>query len=324
VLAVVEQAGRDRFAAKAARFEADLTVADADQVLWRGLAEALGYTRNVMPFGRLADAVPWLAAAEVARERGPVAVAGLLLGNGGLLRESTLPESLAWWTLRQRRGWRVAMSAEAWDRRAIRKANGPAHRCRGLAELAARFSGSSGCSGNTGCSACSASSHLFASSSRAQAAPPAPPVQPSHNGGCAAGASTARRAGLAEQAIDAVCIATTQKRPRLWEFARASPWIGRGRAQAVAINVLLPFAAASGLAEQAEALFMRLPGEPTNRVVRYMATQLAGPGIRFRGACHQQGLLHLFKQTCASRVCERCPARELGGWHALEMELSAP
>jgi hypothetical protein len=32
-------------------------------------------------------------------------------------------------------------------------------------------------------------------------------------------------------------------------------------------------------------------------------------GVRFRGACQQQGLLHLFALTCAGRICERCPAR---------------
>jgi hypothetical protein len=74
------------------------------------------------------------------------------------------------------------------------------------------------------------------------------------------------------------------------------------------INVLRPFAAAAGVAE-AESLFARYPGEPRNRVVRYMAEQLGAPGVHFRGACRQQGLLHLFKLTCAGRVCERCPAR---------------
>jgi len=31
--------------------------------------------------------------------------------------------------------------------------------------------------------------------------------------------------------------------------------------------------------------------------------------VRFRGACYQQGLLHLFQLSCAARTCERCPAR---------------
>ena len=83
-------------------------------------------------------------------------------------------------------------------------------------------------------------------------------------------------------------------------------------AQVMAINVLLPFAAAAGVAEAA-AIFERLPGEPPNRVVRYMAAQLGAPGVRFSGACHQQGLLHLFHLTCAARECERCPARGTPG-----------
>src|SRR5919204_347678 len=59
VLRVVEEAGWARFRARTARFEGDLAVAEADQVLWRGLAEALGYSRNTAAFGRLAEAVPW-------------------------------------------------------------------------------------------------------------------------------------------------------------------------------------------------------------------------------------------------------------------------
>ena len=92
---------------------------------------------------------------------------------------------------------------------------------------------------------------------------------------------------------------------------RASPWIGRGRAQVIIVNVVLPFAAAAGVAE-AGPLFERFPGEPSNRVVRYMAEQLGGPAVRFRGACHQQGLLHLFNLTCAGRLCERGPAHVPG------------
>ncbi|HEY0580849.1 MAG TPA: DUF2851 family protein, partial [Chloroflexota bacterium] len=59
VLSIVRAAGRERFRARAARFEADLTVAAADQVLWRGVCEALGFRANVEPFGQLAEAIPW-------------------------------------------------------------------------------------------------------------------------------------------------------------------------------------------------------------------------------------------------------------------------
>ncbi len=121
-----------------------------------------------------------------------------------------------------------------------------------------------------------------------------------------------RWSGPAEQVLEAVLQAARVRRPTLWRLARATPWIGRGRAQVVVINVLLPFAAAAGVGE-ALSLFERLPGEPTNRIVRYMAQQLGAPAVRFSGACHQQGLLHLFHFTCAARACECCPARAAPG-----------
>jgi hypothetical protein len=283
VLAIVADAGRERFRGKAARFEGDLGsgLDSPDQVLWRGIAEACGYSRNVTPFGLLAQAVPWLEVARVAGERGAVGVAGLLLGAGGLRAVASLPEAHAWAVLQRRRRWRQALDAAAWDQCARRAANAPAQRCRGLAELAARWAA------------------------------------------WRTDGPAARRwwsSTLAEQALEAVEEAARARRPRLWPFAWATPWIGRGRAQVIAINVLLPFAAAAGVGA-AEAVFERLPGEPSNRVVRYMAEQLGAPAVRFRGACQQQGLVHLFKQTCAARSCERCPARAAGGaWPGIEFE----
>jgi hypothetical protein len=95
----------------------------------------------------------------------------------------------------------------------------------------------------------------------------------------------------------------------------APPWIGRGRAQVLVVNVLVPFAAAVGCT-QAETLFERLPGEPSNRVLRYMAGLLRSDQVRFRGALLQQGLLHLFGATCATRRCGTCPARGSSWpWH---------
>jgi len=266
VLQIVEAAGLERFRARVARFEGDLSVVEADQVAWRGVCEALGFRRNTRPFGQLADAVPWSLAAEVVVDRGPVGLAGLLLGTAGLLAEATLPEAHAWRALQRSLGLRPALQPTSWDRRQVRAANAPEQRCRGLAEVAARWAVADG---------------------------------------RALGRPLGR--GPADQILSHVATAAGARWPKLWQLTRAAPWIGRGRAQIIAINVLVPFAAAAGLNE-AESLFERLPGEPSNRVLRYMASQLGGPGIRFRGACRQQGLLHLFNFTCAGRVCERCPA----------------
>jgi hypothetical protein len=260
VLQVVRAAGLERCRARVARFEGDLQAAEPDQVLWRAVAEAAGFTPNARPFAQLAEAVPWPEAATVVLERGPVGLAGLLLGTADLLAEANLPEAHAWRALQRGRGARRVLSAAGWDRRQVRARNAPAERCRGLAELAARWTASG------------------------------------------------RWPGPAEQAGVRVVQAAGQRRPELWRFSVASPWIGRGRAQVIVVNVVLPLAAAMGVSEAA-GLFERLPGEPSNRAVRYMARQLGAPGIRFRGACQQQGLLQLFKATCAARVCERCPAR---------------
>src|SRR5262249_24415276 len=90
---VIEAAGRERLRARPARFEGDLSAAEADQVLWRGVGEALGFQRNTRSFGQLGEAVPWAEAARAAGERGPLGLAGLLLGAGGLLAEATLAEA---------------------------------------------------------------------------------------------------------------------------------------------------------------------------------------------------------------------------------------
>jgi len=51
----------ERFEAKQAVFEGELGVFDSEQVLYAGLMEALGYSRNRAPFRRLAQVVPLLA-----------------------------------------------------------------------------------------------------------------------------------------------------------------------------------------------------------------------------------------------------------------------
>jgi Protein of unknown function (DUF2851) len=302
VLQVVEAAGRQRFQSRVARFEGDLSVAAPDQVLWRGVAEAVGFRRNTRAFGALAEAVPWCQAAGVLADRGPVGLAGLLLGSAGLLAEATLPEAHAWRALQRTLGLRAALRPASWDRRQVRPASAPAARCRGLAELAAGWLG------------IVPRAELGASLNRANAR--ADLAHAARGSRCpelspAGGATVGVRLGPAEYVVEQIAqAAATPRRPSLWRLGRASPWIGAGRAQVIAVNVLLPFAAAAGVGEAAS-LFERAAGEPSNRVLRYMAGQLGGggTGIRFSGACHQQGLLHLFQHMCAARICERCPAR---------------
>jgi hypothetical protein len=99
---------------------------------------------------------------------------------------------------------------------------------------------------------------------------------------------------------------------------RPRPWlIGRGRAMEIVVSVLLPALYALGqshgddtLSAAALRCYQRFPATPGNRVVRYMAQQVAGGAARQvrMNACRQQGLLHLFREWCSERRCETCPA----------------
>lgn len=68
--ALVEE-GQARFRDKASRFQRRLKQEGADQALYEGLLEALGYSKNKEPFLKLARALPWRelrAAAQATRE----------------------------------------------------------------------------------------------------------------------------------------------------------------------------------------------------------------------------------------------------------------
>lgn len=88
--------------------------------------------------------------------------------------------------------------------------------------------------------------------------------------------------------------------------------VSRLRADIVLCNVILPFAAALGLAEGNDALtaaarqlYLEHPGLPANRVTRVMCAQLqlqAEP----RGSCAQQGLHHIYQATCREKHCAAC------------------
>lgn len=260
LLRVVEAAGRERFREKVARFERDLQRTPADQVVWRGISEALGYSPNVKPFAHLADVVSWARCADVARRHGPVGLTALLLGSAGFLDAASLAEAHVWRALEWQGDVRQELTTADWHLASVRAANHPARRLRGLVDLAERW---------------------------LRCQPTASPT---------------------EQLLSAVRGAASDRRPRLWRLVEATPWIGRGRAQVIAGNVLLPFAAAAGCGE-AWALYERAPREPTNHIVRYMGEQLALPSAAIKRACQQQGLLHLFKRTCAARRCDECAAR---------------
>jgi hypothetical protein len=84
------------------------------------------------------------------------------------------------------------------------------------------------------------------------------------------------------------------------------------RSDILVINVVLPFAAAIALLEQdtylgerAQQLYLSHAGLSSNRVTRMMCTQLQLDRMP-RGSCRQQGLHHVYQQTCRAKLCNLC------------------
>jgi hypothetical protein len=88
--------------------------------------------------------------------------------------------------------------------------------------------------------------------------------------------------------------------------------LGSARTDILICNVVLPFAAAVAarqqdrtLATRAHQLYLAYPALPSNRITRLMSSQLqlsAEP----RQACLQQGLHHIYAQTCRDKRCAAC------------------
>jgi len=84
------------------------------------------------------------------------------------------------------------------------------------------------------------------------------------------------------------------------------------RSDILVINVVLPFAAAIAVLEQdtwleerAQQLYLSHTGLSSNRITRMMCTQLQLDRMP-RGSCRQQGLHHVYQQTCRSKLCNLC------------------
>ena len=274
---MLDLAGEARFKNKGIRFQGELACWPPGEVLYQGLLEALGYTKNQEPFLHLGRLLPYSTleglGAGLSYQRRPVALAAWLLGTAGLLPSQSPDEA---------RGpgsedvkeleaiWRNSplsreMKEARWHTRRIRPANHPRSRIMGAAHLMARF----------------------------------------------------LDAGLLEGMERVVLEASRAEAPCSIEEGLMVPrYLGRERAREMAVNVVLPFFWALGqwrsdplLCDACLRLFGLVAGGRGNRVTRQMALQLfedEGPEV-INSARRQQGLIHLFKGPCRYGCCASCP-----------------
>ena len=312
---LLDRAGVARFLEHAATFESDLSCLPPDEVLYRGALRAMGYTANTDGFARLGQTLP-LATLRAVAAGAPRAerlqhVEAALLGVAGLLpsqrRSQTgdgLPSSLdgaeparpdAAWPAKLESAWGAQspvlptpLPRGTWRAWRVRPDNVPVRRAAGMSRLICSWSG-----GN--------------------------PM---------------------DWLLDDLAVAERRSNPALlaqrWQarvepdefwathhdfgkpLAALQPWlVGAGRAGEIVVNVLLPFVYALGqatsdraLSDRALAVYQRYPSGPPNRVVKEMALQVGGVGgLKLaRGACRQQGLIHLYRHWCDTRDCARCAA----------------
>ena len=297
----LDSAGKERFLAKAAKFQADLTQTEAGQSLYQGIMGALGYSKNKLPFLELARRLPLqilesLTQSKMSDEECLARQQALLLGTAGLLpsqrpnwhQKNEIDDR---WVEKLERLWSSThqtevMSENNWHLFKVRPNNSPVRRLVAMSYLTLRY----------------------------------------------------REKGIFDGLVNQIKEAAVSKgRHRLekallittngywashFDFGFVSSLrnltlLGSSRAADIAVNVLLPFTVAWGkftaqpeLARKAFALYCLYPKLVTNTIERHMSKQLGVSSSLVNSAQRQQGLIHIYNTLCSQGKCHCCP---LGG-----------
>ena len=134
---LLDNAGEERFLAKASKFQADLAQMEASQALYQGIMGALGYSKNKPAFLELAHRLPLQILESITRgktsdEECLAQQQALLLGIAGLLpsQRQNWHHKLDKWADKLERLWASSpqskvMSQDAWHLFKVRPNNSP-------------------------------------------------------------------------------------------------------------------------------------------------------------------------------------------------------
>ena len=293
----LDTAGKERFLAKAARFQADLAQMEASQCLYQGIMGALGYSKNKTPFMELARRLPLQALESITQgkisdEESLARQQAILLGTARLLPSQRpswrhednedkwidILEGL-WVSSRQTE----AMSANAWHLFKVRPNNFPVRRLVAMSYLVHRY----------------------------------------------------RQKGILEAIVNMInevpmgngyhilekglVVTTNGYWASHFDFGfshrlKTPTLLGVRRAADIAVNVLLPFAFAwgrasslPGLERKALDLYCHYPRLVVNAVERHMKNQLGLDSRLVNSAQRQQGLIHIYNSLCTQGRRDSCP-----------------
>lgn len=273
-LPAIVNAGIQRFTAKAEKYTEALDNLDPEQVLYKGICRALGYSHNTEPFEALADFMPLQRIMKIARGSS-ITKQAVLIGAAGLLPSQHSPSSSLITpeiASRLEREWEgldkkpCFLRSGAWRLSCLRPANHPLKRLMYLGYVLDVYGSQGLVHGITG----------------------AP--------------STCLPADYAE---------LLERRLQLNQDLHL---IGRGRVREIIVNQVLPFILAYAqkektvnLSMQAIYAYLTCGYLPANELSRYMQRQLNMKGMGRISACVQQGLLHIFHSYCRVKECAVCP-----------------
>jgi hypothetical protein len=295
LLALLRDAARVRWQAKAAQLRARAREAGWEQALWEGLFRGLGYKHNIWPMQGLAELRPrWHG-----KPAEGYALQARLLGVSGLLpAELTRSQKCTdtylrrvwdqWW--RERDGFQdCQLPRSVWKFHGLRPANHPERRLALAAQWLA--GGTLPARLEQWCVADDAEAQLVAS----------------------------LRAVLAGEPDEFWSYHWTLRSPLL---PRPQPLLGEGRVTDLAVNVILPWLwvrAVEGknvsLRERLERRYFAWPAAEDNAVLKLARQRLLGVGGTklMRRAFAQQGLLQIVRDFCGNSdaLCTECRFPEL-------------
>jgi len=285
---ILNAAGEERFKQKAMHFQDELKQEEAGQVLFRGMMRALGYAKNTKPFEDLAGRMPLDS---IESREGLLLKQALLLGTAGLLPSQRWQGKFA----REKEGreleriWQSAgkkvetMRESDWNLSHIYPNNSPVRRIIAHGYLLERYS----------------------------------------DRGLLAGIlklvkNTPLSCGLSVLEKGLIVAGDGYWRDHfdfgIGSKTKMSSLLGNSKAREIAVNVILPFAFSWGelageakLTENSIELCRNYPGLAENCLTRHMAKQLCLEDLSDLTACHQQGLIHIFRNYCREGRCSECP-----------------
>jgi hypothetical protein len=278
---LLDRAGEERFWGKAARFLADLAKADAGQTLYQGIMGALGYAKNKVPFLELARRLPLQKLESL--------MANYLSDEECLAQEQAL--------LLGRAGLFPSLSPDECplcDKQGTPGSNPDAMSAGDWQQFKVRPI-------NSPVHRLVVMAHLLVGLRRQgflqgllHLVESAPLVQ-------------------GNQALERDLLTMIRHHAGL-----AGTMLGRGRAAAIIVNVLLPFSFAWGLvslqpelARKAFTLYCDYPRLETNSIEEHMKHQLGLDGKVVHSARRQQGLIHIYQNYCSEGKCPDCTLGQL-------------